>query len=110
MTAKSRFLSLEMRLGSLVETAEAEGVDETMASEVAALQRAIERQKNAMWQESREKIALELRREFVTRLQGYDAGLMEYFREDPQFQAALEVLADRAHYTSLLSGEEAGGG
>ncbi len=99
----------EMRLGGLVETAEAEGVEATMASEIAALQQAIERQKNTMWQESRDKIGLELRREFVTRLQGYDAGLMEYFREDPQFQAALEVLSDRAQYASILAGEEAGG-
>jgi len=98
-----------MRLGGLVETAEAEGVEATMASEIAALQQAIERQKNTMWQESRDKIGLELRREFVTRLQGYDAGLMEYFREDPQFQAALEVLSDRAQYASILAGEEAGG-
>jgi len=100
----------EMRLSSLVGTAEAEGVEDAMASEVAALQRAIERQKESMWQESRDKIALELRREFVSRLQGNDAGLMEYFREDPQFQAALKVLADRAQYASILSGEQVGGG
>ncbi|MFC1540329.1 hypothetical protein ACFL41_02420, partial [Gemmatimonadota bacterium] len=100
----------EMRLSGLVETAEAEGVDDAMASEITALQRAIERQKDAMWQESRDKIALELRREFVTRLQGYDAGLMEYFGEDPQFQAALRVLSNQERYASILSGEQVGGG
>lgn len=100
----------EMRLRSLTETAEAEGVDDALSSEIAALKRAIERQKDSMWQESREKIALELRREFVSRLQGYDAGLMEYFREDPQFQAALGVLSDRTQYASILSGEQVGGG
>jgi len=99
-----------VRLDNLVETAEAEGVGDAMASEIAALERAIERQKETMWRESREKIALELRREFVTRLQGYDAGLMEYFREDPQFQAALEVLSDRTQYTAILSGDRVGGG
>jgi len=99
----------EMRLNDLVETAAAEGADEVMATEIAALQRAIDRQKDAMWQESRDSIALELRREFVTRLQGYDAGLMEYFKGDPQFQSALEVLRDRARYESVLSGESAGG-
>ncbi len=99
-----------MRLSNLVATAEVEGVEDAMASEIAALQRAIERQKDTMWRESRDKIALELRREFVSRLQGYDAGLMEYFREDPQFQAALEVLADRVQYASILSGEQVGGG
>lgn len=100
----------EMRLRSLTETAEAEGVDDALSSEIAALKRAIERQKDSMWQESRDKIALELRREFVSRLQGYDAGLMEYFREDPQFQAALGVLSDRTQYASILSGEQVGGG
>ena len=80
-----------------------------MAIEIVALQRAIDKQKDSMWQESRESIALELRREFVTRLQGYDAGLMEYFMEDPQFQAALDVLSDRSQYAAVLSGESVGG-
>ncbi|MFC1545432.1 S41 family peptidase [Gemmatimonadota bacterium] len=99
----------EMRLDDLVETASAEGADDAMAAEITALQRAIDRQKDSMWQESRESIALELRREFVTRLQGYDAGLMAYFSKDPQFQAALEVLGDRAQYAAVLSGESVGG-
>ncbi len=99
----------EMRLDDLVETAAAEGADDAMATEIAALQRAIDRQKDSLWQESRESIALELRREFVTRLQGYDAGLMEYFSQDPQFQAALDVLSDRSQYAAVLSGESVGG-
>ncbi|MFC1629174.1 S41 family peptidase [Gemmatimonadota bacterium] len=99
----------EMRLNDLVETAAAEGADDAMATEIEALQRAIDRQKSGMWQESRDSIALELRREFVTRLQGYDAGLIEYFSKDPQFQAALEVLSDRAQYAAVLSGESVGG-
>jgi len=98
----------EMQLDDLLETAKAEEVADALAAEIEALQKAIDRQKNMMWQESSEKIALELRREFVTKLEGYEAGRLEYMEEDPQFQAALEVVLDPQRYASILSGDQEG--
>ncbi|MCK4771517.1 MAG: S41 family peptidase [Candidatus Latescibacteria bacterium] len=94
----------EMRLEDLLETAEAEEVADELATEIEALQRAIDRQKNYMWRDSWDKIALELRREFVTKLEGYEAGRLTYMREDPQFQAAIGVVQDSQQYSSILSG------
>jgi|GEM_PF-492376 len=99
----------EMRLDELLETAEAEDIVDELASELEALQRAIEREKDRMWQESLDSIALELRREFVTKLEGYEAGLLTYMEEDPQFQAALEIVQDPDRYSSILSGADEGG-
>lgn len=99
------FLSpTEMLLDDLKETAEAEDAADELGAEIKSLEKAIERQKDKMWKESRDKIALELRREFVTKLEGYDAGLLEYMKEDPQFQAAMDVLRDPQRYSTLLSG------
>jgi carboxyl-terminal processing protease len=76
----------EVVLEDLERTATAEDVATGLRDEIAALKRAIEVEKEKMWQKDRAQIALELRREFVTRLRGYEAGQMEYFKEDPQFQ------------------------
>ncbi len=96
----------EMLFDNLIKTAEAERIAGDISSEIDALQRAIERKKNEMWQESRDKIALELRREFVTKLEGYEAGRLVYMEEDPQFQAAMEVVREEAMYSSILSGTD----
>ncbi len=96
----------EMLLDDLLEIAEAEKIADDISAEFNALQRAIERQKNGMWQESRDKIALELRREFVTRLEGYEAGRLVYMEKDLQFQAAMEVVREETRYSSILSGTD----
>ena len=96
----------QMLLDNLIETAEAEMIASNISVEIDALQRAIEQQKNEMWQESRDKIALELRREFVTKLDGYEAGRLVYMQEDPQFQAAMEVVKEETRYSSILSGTD----
>jgi carboxyl-terminal processing protease len=102
-------LPTEVRLDELETTAKAEDLEDDLQDEIAALKRAIEAEKEKMWMSSRGKIALELRREFTTKLQGYEAGQLEYFKEDPQFQAALSVLRDARHYDAILSGKGMGG-
>ena len=94
----------EMQLDNLRLTAEAEEIAGSMASEIEALQEAIDREKARMWEASRPGIALELRREFVTRLEGYGRGQLVYMEEDPQFQAALRAVQDAQHYAGILSG------
>lgn len=98
----------EMQLERLKRTAESEEVAGSMTAEIEALERAIARGKESMWEHSRDSIALELRREFVTRLEGYDRGRLAYMQEDPQFKAALRVLQDERYYAGILSGEAVG--
>jgi len=103
-------LPTEVRLDELQETARAEELADELQEEIAALKRAIEAEKEKMWTASRGQIALELRREFVNKLQNYDAGLMEYFKDDAQFQAAVNVLKDARRYDAILSGQGRAGG
>ena len=98
----------EMLLDDLLATAEAEKIADDISDEFNALQRAIEQQKSEMWPESIEKIALELRREFVTKLEGYEAGRLVYMEKDLQFQAAIEVVREETRYSSILSGTDEG--
>lgn len=99
----------EVRLEDLKRTASVEETAVALSTQIAALGRAIAAQKKKMWDESRESIALELRREFVTRLQGYDAGQLEYMKKDPQFQAALKILQEPARYGAILQGNDPSG-
>ncbi len=103
-------LPTEVRLDELQTTARAEDLADDLKDEIAALKRAIEAEKEKMWTTSREKIALELRREFTTKLAGYDAGQMEYFKEDAQFKAALDVLKNARRYDAILAGTHRGEG
>lgn len=96
----------QMLLDDLMEIAEAEKIADDISAEFDALKRAIERHKNEMWPDSRDKIALELRREFVTKLEGYEAGRLVYMEKDLQFQAAMEVVREETRYSSILSGTE----
>lgn len=96
----------QMLLDDLMEIAEAEKIAGDISAEFDALKRAIERHKNEMWPDSRGKIALELRREFVTKLEGYEAGRLVYMEEDLQFQAAMEVVREETRYSSILSGTD----
>jgi carboxyl-terminal processing protease len=100
----------EMQLDHLKRTAEAEEIAESMASEIAALESAIESEKARLWETSRHGIALELRREFVTRLEGYGRGQLVYMEEDPQFQAALRAVQDAEYYAGILAGTVIGSG
>jgi carboxyl-terminal processing protease len=104
----------EMLLDDLRRLAEVEEIDDSVDDEIDALEAAIAREKMRMWQQSRDKIALELRREFVTRLEGYELGQLTSMEEDAQFQAALKVLQDTSNYAGILAGKamgmEVGGG
>ncbi len=100
----------EMRLDDLRGTARAEGVSGTLEEGIAALEAGIAEAKDRMWTESHEKIRNELQREFVTRLAGYEAGQLTYMEHDPQFQAALQVIAEPRRYADILSGTARGQG
>jgi len=99
----------EMVLNQLLETAEAENMAEALADEIENLRRAIDREEAALWAESREGIALELRREFATKQFGYEQGQLVYMQDDDQFQAALEILRDSGRYAGMLSGPQGSG-
>ncbi len=99
----------EMVLNQLLETARAEHAADALAPELEALRRAINREEERLWVDSREGIALELRREFATKLQGYEQGQLVYMQMDDQFQGALDILRDSTAYTRMLSGPDGSG-
>jgi len=99
----------EMVLNQLIETAEAENMAADLEPEIENLRRAINREENELWVQSREGIALELRREFAAKQFGYERGQLVYMQSDDQFQAALEVLRDPDRYEEMLSGPTGSG-
>ncbi|MDZ7342914.1 MAG: S41 family peptidase [candidate division KSB1 bacterium] len=94
----------ELQLAELKKTVTNEGYLSTVQTSLAALEQALQREKDADFAKSRDYIRRELEREIVAKAFGTRAQVEATFDDDAAIIRAMELLQNPAAYSAILNG------